>query len=115
MAANPAGLVVCAVLRGEEIKSGVWRLDLGELRWKRMASLTLSRAGHACCAVRGGVAVLGRYVEAEEDEESVDGYKNIASVEILGHDSQADMPPLSCGPISHHVAVMIDESESEQG
>jgi hypothetical protein len=39
--------------------SEVWRLDLGELRWERLPSLTRGRGAHACCAVRGGNVVLG--------------------------------------------------------
>jgi hypothetical protein len=59
------GLVVSGGVNiGELYTSAVWRLDLGELRWERMASLTLGRGGHACCAVRGSVVVLGGQVEA---------------------------------------------------
>jgi hypothetical protein len=65
--------------------SEVWRLDLGELRWERMPSLTRGRAVHACCAVRGGVVVLGGSFEGPE---GVREYT--ASVEILGCDSEAE-------------------------
>jgi hypothetical protein len=86
-----------------------------------MPSLTLGRASPACCAVRWRVVVLGGFVEAEEEEENDEAYENTASVEILGYASQAGteffkvMPPLSCGPIYGSNAVVIDESESEQG
>jgi hypothetical protein len=91
----------------------VLRLDLGELRWERMPDLTRGgRHDRACCAVRGGVVVLGGWVEGEPT----------ASVEMyLGYDSEAEerkqkvLPPLSCGPIYSSAAVAIDESESELG
>jgi hypothetical protein len=82
------GLVVCGGydIGEDEITSEAWRLDLGELRWERMPSLTRGRNSHACCAVRGGVVVLGGVVEGEDGEsESEEVYdENIASVEILG-------------------------------
>jgi hypothetical protein len=63
------------------------RLDLGELRWEHTSALTLPRAQHACCAVRGGVVVLGgqhaRFKPGENEVE--DSFT--ASVEISGHDS----------------------------
>jgi hypothetical protein len=93
-------------LRGEVPTSEAWRLDLAELRWERMLSLTRERSDHACCAVRGGVVVLGGYVEVEDESESEEAGKitvAAASVEILGFDSDAEesifmLPPLSCGP-----------------
>jgi hypothetical protein len=53
-------LVVC----GEHCGNGqytreVWRLDMAELRWDRLPDLARERSFHACCAVRGGVVVLG--------------------------------------------------------
>jgi hypothetical protein len=106
-------LLLCGGRTGGAFTSEVWRLDLGELRWERLPDLTTERAHHACCAVRGGVVVLGGFVA---------GYELTASVEILGRDSSGAvgnifkiLPPLSCGPISSSAAVVIDESESEQG
>jgi hypothetical protein len=112
------GLVVCGgVTGGGEISSEVWRLDLGELRWERMPSLASGRYNPACCAVRGGVVVLGgRVVEADDDESESEEFLTAASVEILGFDdSDAVLPPLSRGPIEGSAAVAVDESESEQG
>jgi hypothetical protein len=93
------GLVVCGGYTdggggGDgEITSDVWRLDLGELRWERMPSLTRGRYNPACCAVRGGVVVLGGVVEAEDDEsqtEEAQAQEELtSSVEILGFDSEA--------------------------
>ena len=81
------GLVVCGGETGGEgdITTEVWRLDLGELRWERMPSLTRKRYNHACCAVRGGVVVLGGYGEGQYGS-----YEDTASVEILGCDPVAE-------------------------
>jgi hypothetical protein len=73
-----------------------------------MPSLTRSRCVHACCAVRGGIVVLGGYVKEQEGRR-----ETTASVEILRCASEAE--PLSCAPIAESVAVVIDESESDQG
>jgi hypothetical protein len=112
-------LVVCGWFRGGEITGGVWRLDLGELRWEHTSNLALAK--HACCAVRGGVVVLGgqhtRFTPGENEVEDC----LTASVEIMGYDSEAEeqifspLPPLSCGSRVNAAAVAIDESESEQG
>jgi hypothetical protein len=118
------GLVVCGGLAGGEFTSDVWRLDLGELRWERMPSLTLERADHACCAVRGSVVVLGGMVEEDEDDESEteeedEFTRRVASVEIFGYDSEVEesmvLPPLSCDPITGPAALPIEEIESELG
>ena len=44
----------------------VLKLNLAELRWKRMHDLTRGRCEHACCVVRGGVVVeqVSKQVEA---------------------------------------------------
>jgi hypothetical protein len=116
------GLVVCGgFISGGEISNAVWRLDMGELRWERMSDLALARAKHACCALRGGVVVLGGQDtwHTPGENEAEDCFT--ASVEILGNDSEAEeqifspLPPLSCGPLRDAAAVAIDESESEQG
>jgi hypothetical protein len=82
-------LVVCGGLRGGEIKSGVWRLDLGELRWGHTSDLALGRANPACCAVRGGVVVLGGQHTRSGGDIAVEDCMT-ASVETLGHDSEAE-------------------------
>jgi hypothetical protein len=109
------GLVVCGGQCGGGITSDVWKLDLGELRWERMPSLTRGRGYHACCVVRGGVVVLGGLVESQAGHE-----EQTASVGILGCDSVAAaedsfkvLPPLSLDPIAWSDAVTIDESESD--
>jgi hypothetical protein len=119
------GLVVCGGWTREgEITSEVWRLDLGEVRWEHMPSLTLGRERSACCTVRGGVVVLGGVVEAEdEDDESESEEADptaVASVELLGFNSKEAeesimLPPLSCGRVADCAAVAIEESESELG
>jgi hypothetical protein len=64
-------LVVCGGLvmqLGEEdyYTREVWWLDLGELRWERMSDLGCARAELACCAVMGGVVVLGGQISLED-------------------------------------------------
>jgi len=114
------GLVVCGgcISRGPPVifTRQVWRLDLGELRWERMPDLTCERAGHACCAVRRGVVVLGGHVVEQV------GLEGTASVEVLGSGSSEAgetifkaLAPLSCGAIYSSAVVSIDEGESEQG
>jgi hypothetical protein len=111
------GVVVCGGRVGEggrgAYTSEVWRLDLGALRWERLPDLTTGRANHACCAVRGGIVVLGG---------AIAGHEPTASVEILRRDSSGTvgnifdiLPPLSCGPIGTFTALVIDESESDRG
>jgi hypothetical protein len=114
LAANPAGAGgVRRVCYGERVHAA-WRLDLGELRWERMSGLEVTRQGHACCAVRGDVVVLA----GQSNEEGEGG---VATVEVLRRDSKAeertfaDLPPLSCGPRSHFIALPIDESVSAEG
>ena len=47
-----------------------------------MSDLTLGRVNPACCAVRGGVVVLGGVIVGQEGS-----YERTASVEILGCNS----------------------------
>jgi hypothetical protein len=117
------GLVVCGGLDrlGGQISSAVWRLDLAELRWEHTSDLALGRMSHACCAVRGGIVVLGgRHAQRKPGENGLEDCFT-ASVEILGYDSEAEetifkaLPPLSSGPRVGAAAVTIDESESERG
>jgi hypothetical protein len=90
----------------------VWRLDLGELRWERMSDLVCKRGSHACCAVRGGVVVLGGIHSEEVD---------LATVEVSRYDPETEelsftaLPPLSCGPRTGSITLPIDESESAEG
>jgi hypothetical protein len=108
------GLVVCGGRTVGAVRtSEVWKLDLAELQWARMPDLTFGRDHHACCAVRGGVVVLGGFVEPEE----VAGEATVASVETLeaGESMVKALPPLSSGPVACSAVVAIDESESEQG
>jgi hypothetical protein len=113
------GLVVCGGATQGGRTSEVWRLNLAELRWDRIPSprhaccvqrLTEGRLHHACCAVRGGVVVLGGDVQGQDARSD----EATASMEILG--AYGVLPPLSCGPIIFDaVALPIEESESELG
>ena len=97
---------------GGGFTSAVWRLNLGELRWERMPDLGCGRIEHACCAVRGGVVVLG-WKSSFDDV--------LATVVLRLSDSEAeeltftDLPPLACGPRSSSTALPVDESESVEG
>ena len=74
--------------RWSELTSNVWRLDLAELRWKRMPNLTRPRYGHACCAVRWGFSVLGGVVqEAAGSYLADEQFHQTASVEFLEAES----------------------------
>jgi len=42
--------------------SEVWGLDLATMRWEAMLAHLSARRGHAWCAVRGAVVVLGGFV-----------------------------------------------------
>jgi hypothetical protein len=124
------GLVVCGGYTGtvveEKMTSEVWRLDLGELRWERMSSLTCGRADHACCAVRGGVVVLGGDVEAEDDESERDEEEEpqqleqlTASVEIFGFYSseteESNRPSASVVRPHEQLRCGRDRGQSELG
>ena len=52
-------LIVCGGHSGG-CTSDVWKLDLEELRWKRMSILTRERANHSCCAMRGHLVMLAQ-------------------------------------------------------
>jgi hypothetical protein len=57
------GFVVCG---GYSHPGGrVRRLDLATLRWEPMPALVIARRDHACCTVRGNVAVLGGETQEE--------------------------------------------------
>jgi hypothetical protein len=115
------GLVVFGGTTGGGITSEAWRLDLGELRWERMPSFARGRVNPACCAVKGGVVVLGGIRIGESESEEVEGEGDettIDSVEILGEEAEETifvLPPLSCGPNRGSAALTIEESESEMG
>jgi len=114
--------VVCGGQAGGGVHTRtVWRLDLGELRSERLPDLTTGRAHHFCCAVRGGVVVLGGSVLEAADRRTLVTRRE-RGVEILGRDSPGAevnifkvLPPLSCGPIQGSAVVVIDESDSDQG
>jgi hypothetical protein len=107
-------LVVCGGrTRNGEVLRDVWRLDLATLRWEPMPALLDARSGHACCAVRGTIVVLG----GNSSSSTTDGWN--PSVEMLSVEEGAfvSLPPLSCRPlrIRGAVALAVEESESAAG
>jgi hypothetical protein len=107
-------LVVCGGFTESGPVRDVWRLDLATLRWEPMPSLVTARYGHACCAVRGTIVVLGGSSSSKDD-----GYLQSlsSSVEMLSEEEGAfvSLPPLSCGPIRGAIAVAVEESDSAAG
>mmetsp|Transcript_32288 Transcript_32288/g.51702 ORF Transcript_32288/g.51702 Transcript_32288/m.51702 type:complete len:369 (+) Transcript_32288:583-1689(+) len=108
------GLVV--IYEGTETatrkESDVWRLNLASLQWESMPALVTARVDHACCAVRGSVAVIGGRTLVG------DKVNPTASVEVLssrGGDAPMSLPPLSCGGIDGAAAIAVGESDSAAG
>jgi hypothetical protein len=110
-------LVVCG---GYSASSGgavseVWGLDLATMRWEPMSALLSARCGHACCAVRGAVVVLGGSTQQAGVIQDLDCLTS--RVEMLSKGARAfeELPPLSCGPIYGAAAIVVDESSSAAG
>jgi hypothetical protein len=105
------GLVICggSSSGGPGRVRDVWRLDLSTLRWEPMPDIVTARRGHACCAVRGTLVVLGGRTSGEED-------RPISSeVEVLSLGAFVDLPPLSRGAIYGAAVIEVDESDSDAG
>jgi hypothetical protein len=102
------GLVVCGGRGGGVTRGDVWKLDLATLRWEPMPSLVAARGGHACCAVRGKLVVLGGETSAGS---------LTSSVEMLSSEEGAfvALPPLSCGAIYAAAAIGVKESDNAAG
>jgi hypothetical protein len=92
--------------------SDVWRLDMASLQWASMPALAIARFHHACCAVRGSVAVIGgRTLVGTE-------VTTTASVEVISSGEGAtfvSLPPLSCGGIFSAAAIAVEGSDSAAG
>jgi hypothetical protein len=86
----------------------VWRIDLATMRWEPMPSLVTARSGHACCAVRGTLVVLGGRTSGE-------GSPLSSEVEMLSSGAFVKLPALSCGPIREAVAIEVEDSDSAAG
>jgi hypothetical protein len=103
------GLVVCG---GRSSGAGqvrdVRRLDLATMRWEPMPALVTARDGHACCAVRGSLVVLGGRTS---------DYTPTSTVELLssGQAAFVELPALSCGAIRNAVAIPVEESGNALG
>mmetsp|Transcript_12816 Transcript_12816/g.31143 ORF Transcript_12816/g.31143 Transcript_12816/m.31143 type:complete len:180 (-) Transcript_12816:612-1151(-) len=102
------GLVVCGGSSAAGVLVNVWRLDLATLRWEAMPALEVARAGHACCAVRSNLAVIGGFISSEEVIRSVETFTK-------GGVAVTNQPPLSCGGIHEAAAIAVDESDSAAG
>jgi hypothetical protein len=89
-------------------------LDLATLRWEPMPALVCARFGHACCAVRGALVVLGGMASGGGSNQ---GFAPTSRVEILSKGAGAfvELPPLSCGGICAAAAIAVDESDSASG
>ena len=88
------------------------RLDLASLQWESMPALVTVRFAHACCAVRGSVAVIGGHIVVGNEVTTV------ASVEVLPSREGAacvSLPPLSCGGIRGAAAIAVERSDSTAG
>jgi hypothetical protein len=85
-----------------------WRLDMATLQWGAIHDLVTARQGHACCAVRGTLVVLGGMTASSE---------RTSSVEMLSSEEGAfvDLPPLSCGAIFGAAAIAVEESDKTAG
>ena len=103
------GLLVCGGRFSDiGVTNEVWRLDPATMRWEPMPALVTARYGHACCAVRGSLVVLG-------GRTSELGFAS--SVEMLSSEEGrfVELHPLSCGGISGAVAIPVEESDSALG
>jgi hypothetical protein len=92
--------------------SNVWRLDMASLQWESMPALATARFNHACCAMRGSVAIIGGCTVVGND------YTTTASVESISSGEGAvfvTLPPLSCGGIFGAVAIVVEGSDSAAG
>jgi hypothetical protein len=94
----------------------VWSLDLATLQWAPMPALVEARSGHACCAVRGSLVILGG---SSSDQHLVvqDVHAPSASVEMLSPEGGefVNLPPLSRGDIEATSALAVEESDSAVG
>jgi hypothetical protein len=92
--------------------SEVWRLDMASLQWESMSALVTARVYHACCAVRGSVAVIGGRALVGNQ------LTTTASVEALSSGEGGafvSLPPLSCGEIYGAAAIAVGGSDSAAG
>jgi hypothetical protein len=91
-----------------------WGLNLAKLRWEAMPALVCARYGHACCAVRGALVVLGRMAQGGGSNQD---FTLTSRVEMLSKGAGAfvELPPLSCGAMYLAAAIVVDESESALG
>ena len=90
----------------------VWRLDLASLQWAPLPALVTVRRDHACCAVRGSIAVIGGHTLVGNE------FTATANVEALSSEKGAvfaTLPPLSCGGIRCTATISVEEPDSAAG
>jgi hypothetical protein len=104
------GLVVCGGRTSGGAVRDVRRLDLATLRWEPMLALVNAESGHACCAARGTVVVLGGVTSDDLVTSTVEMLS-----EAEGEGAFVNLPPLSCGAIYGAAAIAVEESESAAG
>jgi hypothetical protein len=104
-------LVLCGGRTRGVATRETWGFDLATLRWETMPALVCARYGHACCAVRGALVVLGGMAPGDGSNQ---GIAPVSRVEILSKGAGAfvELPPLSCGGIFLAAAIAVDESDS---
>ena len=109
----PRLVVVCGHrVMATGMVSEVWRLDMASLQWESMSALVTARVYHACCAVRGSVAVIGGRALVGNQ------LTTTASVEALSSGEGGafvSLPPLSCGEIYGAATITVEESDSTAG
>jgi len=96
----------------------VWRLDLATMQWETMPALMDTRCDHGCCAVRGGLVVIGGDMSNADISETFMYREPASVVEMLlveGEGAFKRQPRLSCGKRVGAVAIAVDESISAVG
>ena len=79
-----------------------------------MPALVCARYGHACCAVRAALVLIGGMAPGGGSNQD---FAPTSRVEMLSKGAGAfvELPALSCGGISYAAAIAVDESDSALG
>ena len=95
--------------------SEVWGLDLATIRWETLPALLCVRHGHACCAVRGALVVLGGVAPGVGVPQGLNVVTSRVEMLLKGARAFVELPPLSCGAIYGAAAIAVDETHSTSG